>query len=463
MLVGSVALVGCGTDVEEQPDLAPGQTTWARRFGRASENEPAGLAVDAAGNVVVAGRYYGAVDFGGGPMPSPSNNYQAFVAKYDANGEHVYSRSFGDFWAEKATDVALFADGSAIVVGSFTGNIDFGAGALESAGLDDAFVAKLGPDGEAVWAKRFGGLGFEEPSAVAVTPDGGIVVMGKARGQFDIGGVGPAPAQPDTAIFTLRLDPGGEPLWTRLFVGSYPEGSDVAARADGGAVVVGNFTDWLEVSTTETLTSQMLSNDAFVVALDGKGELVWSHAYGTNLSGDAAGGVTIDAAGHVLVTGSVTLSADLGGGPLAGEGEPWENNTFLLELDEKGAHVQSRLFGRAGSDSGAAVAVDAAGDVIIAGAMTGTVALGSQVTSSRGGIDAFVAKMRRGGDAVFLESWGNVEGYNDYNNGQYAYDVATDGARNVYVLGSAFGPIDFGVGVMPGTGFFDTFLVKLAP
>lgn len=466
MIAASVALVGCGSEVEEQPsEYEPGQTIWARRFGRASESEPMGLAVDASGNVVVAGRYYGDVDFGGGPLPSPGNNFQVFVAKYAPNGGHVYSRSFGDFWAEKATDVALLPDGSAIVVGSFAGFIDFGAGALESAGLEDAFVVKLGPDGETVWAKRFGGLGAEEPRALAVTPDGGLVVLGKARGQFDVGGVGPAPGatDSDTAIFTLRLDPAGAPLWARTFVGFYPEAFDIAARADGGAVLVGYFNGSLTLSPTETLQGSMQSSDAFVVALDGEGALAWRHAYGTDIGGDAAVGVTIDPAGQVLVTGDVTPGADLGGGPIGGTGEPYEGNTFLLELDEKGGHVQDHLLGRVGQDSGGAVAVDAAGDVLLAGTMLGSIGLGSEVQSSRGGADAFVAKMRRGGSGVFLESWGNVEGYDSYLNGQYAYQIAADGAGNAYVLGSAIGAVDFGVGAMPGTGYYDAFLLKLAP
>ncbi|UQA54861.1 hypothetical protein [Polyangium aurulentum] len=465
MIVASGALAGCGSEVEEpQPLGAPGEALWARRFGRASTSEPAGLAVDAAGNVVVAGRYYGDEDFGGGSLPSPANNYQTFVAKYDTNGKHVYSRSFGDFMADGATDVALLPDGSAIVVGAFGGSIDFDTGALANAGFGDVFVAKLGPGGETAWAKRFGGGGDEIPAAVAVLPDGGVVITGNARGDYDIAGVGPVPEQANDVIFALRLDSGGDPVWARVFPGTYPAAMDVAARSDGGAVVVGRFYQDLTVSASKTLKTYEYSTDAFVLALDGKGEHLWSHAYGgEDYYTDEAASVAVDPAGGVLVTGTVSGGRDFGGGLLQGQGEPYEGTTFLVELDAAGAHVHSRLFGGTGDDRADAVAIDAAGDVILAGGMFGAFELGGEVKASVGGEDAFVAKVRRGGEPVFLETWASEESQTGATNGVHAYRVATDGARAVYVLGAGMGTVDFGVGVAPGSGFYDQFLLKLAP
>ena len=79
-----VFLGGCGSDVTDPLELEP--STWVRRAGRASDSESVGLAAFADGGVVMAGRYYGEVDFGGGTLPSPNDNFQAFVVKYYVQG-----------------------------------------------------------------------------------------------------------------------------------------------------------------------------------------------------------------------------------------------------------------------------------------------------------------------------------------------------------------------------------------
>jgi hypothetical protein len=66
---------------------------------------------------------------------------------------------------------------------------------------------------------------------------------------------------------------------------------------------------------------------------------------------------------------------------------------------------------------------------------------------------------------MFAKVWGNPP---DEQNEwwmvkQSACRVATDGAGNVYVLGTGKGDIDFGLGLTPESGYEDLFLVKLAP
>jgi hypothetical protein len=468
MMVGSVALVGCGGDepVVPAPALPSGTTHWVRRFTQAGMSQPGGLAVDAAGNVVVAGRYHGTPDFGGGVMSSPGNNYQAFVARYDANGEHVYSRAFGDVFAEGARDVALLPDGSAIVVGSFGGTIDFGTGPFTSVGLDDMFVVKLGPDGETQWAKQFGDVGYETAVSVAVAPDGGVAITGRVRGQFDLAGTKPVEAPQNYNAFVMRLGPGGEPLWTRIFPGPVALGWGVAARANGGVVVVGSYSERLAVGAPAELVPVMGGyRDGYVVALDGEGKHEWSHSLGGSSESDARG-VTIDAGGRVLVAGRAHVPALLAGVQYtsdvsAGLGP----STYVLELEDDGSHVRAHLFPGHYSNSGNAVAVDRAGDLIFAGTVFDNLTISGTIFPSSGADDAFVAKLQRAGEPVFVKVWGSPSNEEEpwKTTDESASRVATDGAGNVYVLGAGLGAIDFGLGLTPGSGYEDLFLVKLAP
>ena len=164
----AVILTACGSEITQPVELEP--TTWVRRTGRSSDSEPMGLAAFADGGVVMAGRYYGEVDFGGGKLPSPNENYQAFVVKYDTNGKHVYSKSFGGEFAEAAIDVVTLDDGSVLVAGSFNWPADFGAGTLAPLG-QDVFVMKLDASGKTIWSQQYGGEGSQRPSAIAATAD----------------------------------------------------------------------------------------------------------------------------------------------------------------------------------------------------------------------------------------------------------------------------------------------------
>src|SRR5205823_3417978 len=82
-----------------------------RRFGKSTSPDRVALAVDGAGRAVVGGRFFATTDFGGGPVTSPANNWQAFVAKYDGDGAPLWSRSLGGIYEEAVTSVAADAAG----------------------------------------------------------------------------------------------------------------------------------------------------------------------------------------------------------------------------------------------------------------------------------------------------------------------------------------------------------------
>lgn len=97
------------------------------------------------GNVLVAGFFKGAADFGGGPLAS-AGGADVFLAKLAPTGEHVWSKRFGDGSDQVVAAIASDVTGAVLVGGYFAGGIDFGGGLLlaESA-MSDAFVAKFSP------------------------------------------------------------------------------------------------------------------------------------------------------------------------------------------------------------------------------------------------------------------------------------------------------------------------------
>ena len=65
--------------------------------------------------------------------------------------EHVFSQRFGDTNLDEGLAIAVDGEGNVLVTGGFFGTVDFGGGALLSAGNADIFLAKFAtePDADA--------------------------------------------------------------------------------------------------------------------------------------------------------------------------------------------------------------------------------------------------------------------------------------------------------------------------
>ena len=111
---------------------AAGNELWTRQFGSIGTDSAKAILVDASG-VYVAGYAQNAL-----PGQSSPGNYDAFVRKYDAAGNELWTRKFGTTGIERAFDLAIDATG-VYVAGSIDGGVLPGQ---SSGGPPDAFVRK---------------------------------------------------------------------------------------------------------------------------------------------------------------------------------------------------------------------------------------------------------------------------------------------------------------------------------
>src|SRR5207253_9135469 len=99
----------------------------------------------------------------------------AFVRKYDANGNLLWTRQFGSSGWDQATGVA--ADASGVYASGNTGGSLPGQ---STAGGPDAFVRKFDAAGNVVWTRQFGSGSSDQVSGVAVNGSGVHVAGGTA-------------------------------------------------------------------------------------------------------------------------------------------------------------------------------------------------------------------------------------------------------------------------------------------
>jgi hypothetical protein len=454
-VLGACLSAGCSDESTEPENNPPPSTAlkhlWSKRFGDGVGQRAYSVAVDASGNVIVTGHFWGTVDFGGGALTSAGYN-DIFVAKFGSDGAHLWSKRFGDGNNQEAYSVAVDASGNVIVTGDFWGAVDFGGGTLTSAGDWDIFVAKFGSaDGAYIWSKRFGDVSYQHAQALAVDASGNVIVTGWFDGTVGFGG-GTLTSAGNYDIFIAKLGSAdGAHLWSKRFGdGSHQFANAVAVDASGNAFLTGNFEGAVDFGGG-TLTSAG-TYDIFVAKLGSvDGADLWSKRFG---DGDyqVANAVAVDASGNVIVTGTFYSAVDFGGGTLTSAGNA---DIFVAELGPvDGADLWSKRFGDEDWQNGQAVAVDVSGNVIVTGNFKGAVDFGGGALTSAGNEDIFVAKL---GPAAGAHLWSKRFGD---GSGQEARAVAVDASGNAIVTGYFLGAVDFGGSTLTSAGDYDIFVAK---
>ena len=434
---------GCGPGA-----AAAGEALWLNRYGDASKQHGKALVVDSTGSTIVTGDFLGDLALGGSTISKGERDI--FLAKLDCAGSVVWRKRFGDNADQAAFNyLAIDDQDNVYFVGRLVGTIDFGKGALTSAGSVDVFVAKFDPAGELLWRTRFGGPGTEMPGGrVAVTADGGAVVFGTFTQDFSFGGH-PLVVSEGADLFVAKLTASGDVEWAESFPGSGDQDARaVAVAANDDILLHGSFDGDVTFDQKWTaLGDSATTNDIFLARLDASGAPLWSKHFGTD--GDEQGSrVTIDADGSVLIGGTFSDTLDLGGGPLGAAGGGW-----IARLDADGNHLASRSFG---VSSIGALALDAEGNILVGGDFYGTVSFGDQKVSSNGGADLYVLKLP---PALEPTIWSQTGGGTDDDS---TTSVAADPAGNVAVTGWFRGDVVLGGAPITSAGEADLFVGKLS-
>jgi hypothetical protein len=407
---------------------------WAKHFGRVTG---VGIAATATTSVLT-GRLQEAVDFGGGTISS--FGYGFAIAQHDTAGNHVWSQYLGEngsglFYSSPAIN----AQDDISVVGGFEGDINFGGGALTSAGSYDVFIATLGQSGH-IWSKRFGDSLHQAAYAVAIDADGNVIATGNVSGSIDFGG-GPLTGDSSGTTFVVKLNAAGAHIWSESFNGAL--GGHVATDTIGNVFLEGFLLSNVDFGGGPLSVSG--SGDYYFVKLSSSGGHLWSKSFRIGF----AGGIDADHDGNLVTTGAFEGTADFGGGALTSTPAD-ASDIFIAKFGPSGAYLWSRRFGGMSDDHGGKVAVDADGNVVVA------CWVGSPVDFGGGLLEgAVILKLDPDGNHLWSKS------LSDENGSISIADIATPDAEHVIVAGNLDGTFDLGGGPMTSDSGADLILAKL--
>jgi len=334
---------------------------------------------------------------------------------------------------------------------------------LTPIGAVDAFVAKYDPNGNLVWAKQFGGPGDTVPSSnvLANDEDNNVIVCGNFNNTVDFDPGLNTFSLTSTAhvqSFIVKLTSDGDFMWARQF-GNSPfalYGSsieDIKCDKQSNIYTVGNFAGPCDFDTgpgTFTLQGTSL-RDGFIAKLNPAGELVWAKRIGNttneHLHYADSRGLDIDSENNVYTTGNFTGPFDFD--PGAGTHIITGNNTdwYVLKLGSQGEFKWVDVFGGSAQDIGNDVEVGSDGSVYAVGSIGHVADMdpgpGTHIitTVNPYGASALI-KLNSYGDFIYATSFESIA----VSGGSSTRRVALDNDRNIYITGSVSGTIDFDPG-----------------
>jgi hypothetical protein len=372
--LGGATLISAGSQDIFVAKYAPdGAHVWSVRFGDANVQYPRAIAGDADGNILVSGVLNGSVNFGGGNLVSQGDD--VFVVKLNGAGGHVWSKRFGDASTQEPEKIAVDGSGNVVLTGWFNGNINLGGGVLSSAGAADQFLAKLDPNGNHLWSRRYGNAFNDFGLRVATDAVDNLFLTGYFSGEVSGWGGGMLTSIGASDGFVVKLDPDGNHVWTTVLSGAGSEnGAHIATDATGDVLVLG-YTDSTSVDFGGGALVGGADYDFFVLKLDTDGNHLSSRRY------DGGGLVSFDdmrmsSDGHVYAAGSLYEggSVDFGDGPLTSAGL---SDILLLALDDAGNLLWSKRFGGSQSEFAFRLGIDASGDIVVSGSCSSSIDFGA--------------------------------------------------------------------------------------
>lgn len=421
---------------------------WTNIFRGAGTDAVYGVAFDGIDNTYFGGAFQADLDFA--PPLNSVGLSDGFVAKIGSGGNVLWRQQISGTENESVLDVAADGAANCYATGVFVGTSDFSGTIKVDTGGGDVFVARYTPGGALLWVNTFGGLDLDFGNSITVHDDA-VYVTGEFTDSITVDGntiVGAGGAD----VFVVCYDTTGAFTWAvSAGASTNDQGHGIATDASGNVYVAGAYSS--TASFGGMMTSSLGSFDAFIAKYDNTGAIQWVRSAGGSEL-DRAYDVAVSASGIVYATGqfwgSATFDTDVhnsGGG----------FDVFLWAVNTSGVLVGSAIGGGSEDDIGLGVAVDGSNNVLLTGefhkSMTfGGASNGNNTIASRGANDAFLIKIAPG----FVYNWSVSGGGSEIDIGR----SVTTGGSHVYLGGQFSGVARFQNNNMPSLGGFDAFMAK---
>lgn len=440
---------------------------WATYYGANNYDYGYSCAIDADANVYFAGSTQSnqfpvvaafQATFGG--------IYDAYLVKLNSVGQRLWATYYGGSDWEVGNYCGIGSEATGIIyLAGYTASTNLPvSGAYQSTfagGNNDAFLMKFDVTGSRLWATYYGGSNDDWGLSCTSDAGGNVYLTGySASTNLPVGGAFQSTNAGNTDAFLIKFTASGGFLWATYYGGTNADFGNSCVHDAAGNVYVAGYTRSSNLPVSGAFQQSFGGDyDAFLVKFSSSGSLMWATYYGGS-GYDRAQSCAINFGGNIHIAG-YTSSSNL---PIPA-GTPFQSrnagaaDAFVVKFSSSGSFMWATYYGGTREDNSNYCAVDALGNVYLAGTTSSTnfpIEQAFQRTYGGGVNDAFLVKLNSSG----RREWATYYGGRGDEQGQ-ACAIYPNG--NIYLAGNT-NSIDLPVVRSFQTnnaGLYDAFFLKL--
>ncbi|MFC2100273.1 T9SS type A sorting domain-containing protein [Bacteroidota bacterium] len=322
-------------------------TLWTKTYGGLNYDICNDMQLTSDGGYILAGV---TLSYGAG-----SNDF--YLVKTDANGDTLWTRTYGSSITETAYSVFQTSDGGYVVAGKVLSS---------GPGSSEVFIVKTDSLGDTLWTRTVGGFELDEANSVIQTDgDDYYIILGSTKSY------GPGSA----SVYFIEISPAADTIWEDYFGGP---GNDY------GYEVIETNNGYVFIAKSASFGAG--SYDAWIVRTDWDYNIIWT---------TTIGGITGDE-GYTLQ--QTANGGFIGGGRTSSFG-PGNESFLIFHLNSSGDSLWAKAYGGTDRDECHSIQQTADGGYIAAG-----------VTKSfgAGNYDFYIVRTDANGDSLWTKTLGGT-------------------------------------------------------
>lgn len=378
-----------------------GVIDWVRTAGGNLGDYAHALAIDDSNNLIAVGEmegYGNTISFPGSSVTLTCiGDNDAYIAKYDVNGNLLWAKSEGYNYSEKALAVESDYLGNIYIAGYYTDTTIFNGTMYTSVGGRDMYLAKYSPSGTFLWMQRAGSTGRDEAKSIKCDPAGNVYVCGLHSDGAVFGSTvlaaGPT-SFPDYDIFLAKYNSSGVLQWVKSPGSDYDDVAWCMTIDNAGMLYITGEYNAYAVFDSYALTTSG-SADIYVACYDAAGTTLWVKSAGGPLI-DRARGIGCDGT-NLYITGQFGGTASFDAYTVNAADS---SDVYFASLNSSGNFLWATSIGgpadsleTLGYESGNSICAEATGSVYATGAVLDGGVFGTTSFSEYARTDVFITKI----------------------------------------------------------------------
>lgn len=429
----------------------PDMTGW-KIDGISSSELGYSITLDINNNIIVTGKFHGTVTFGTTTL-TPSGSGDIFIAKFDKQGNNIWAKKAGGDSYDESIAVATDPIGNIFIAGYFYSTAFFGPNSndyITSLGYADAFLAKYDNNGQFQWVRKCGGSSFEIIYSISCDNQGNVLATGNFHGTSIFSKLNSdttvVASNSNANIFIARYNQSNGDINLLMTHGGTNSNSGIVGKSiisdnNGNIHLSGFFYGTISLNNNIILNTTIQNNtDAFFSKLNpNTKQWVWAKQCGGK-QGESGLSLVKDSENNMYLSGMHGDSATFGNFKIYAANLINHEGLYVLKYNQSGNILWIKSFDGGIQDVTKYLAINQNDEIFLTAYYQNLKFEEKNYSTADGAVDIMIAKLNKNGSVNWLV-------VSNSNNNQVGYGI-TANENEIYSTGYFINRLNIGSTVL---------------